>query len=379
MVNFHTNPETGMSGPCSASVKECRFKLAPDEHFSTLAEAQAAYEASQGSQTVTLGSTGAQEEAFRTQFLDLAREMDGDPDWLPPVDDPSKVDGDFEEEGFIDSMAAFKDPSIAMGNCITVAEAVAEYSSRLGTLELGVVEEEVGGPFLNAHAANRFEADGRPWVVDYTYSQIDPEAPFPQVLPEREWRRRVRAAGHSPAEEIRAIYARGKGDATDPETHWVQDNWGDGMDMEAGVLSDGARWVFRNGQCLGLAQELAAHFGTNRVAVHCRTEESDELLWDEVNNCPILDGDGQEQSVTFRNIVHAYAVDADGNLWDVDGITDREAMVDWMGEDDLLEEGESGPMGQDFEGYMSPQNRDFARSMIPAVLAMEESPIGEGN
>lgn len=44
MKKYHINPETGNPGVCRANIQECRFKMAPDEHFDTKEEARANYE-----------------------------------------------------------------------------------------------------------------------------------------------------------------------------------------------------------------------------------------------------------------------------------------------------------------------------------------------
>lgn len=47
----------------------------------------------------------------------------------------------------------------------------------------------------------------------------------------------------------------------------IEDTWGDSLELTGGDLNDDARWVFRNGQCLALASELAKATGTNKLAI----------------------------------------------------------------------------------------------------------------
>lgn len=96
------------------------------------------------------------------------------------------------------------------------------------------------------------------------------------------------------------------------ELFWVEDTGGDGSDLRGGERTEEAEWLFRNGQCLALASELAEALGSNRVIVVTDEYESEDAVWDEETNSPVLDEDGQVVMETTISIHHAYALSADG-------------------------------------------------------------------
>lgn len=203
MALYHLNPETGVAGRCSAKI-QCRFGEST-EHYSTQTEAAQAFEKRMADEAIPVHRAVTQDQYdwMRSEAAVLADLMRDEPDWLPPVDNPAKPDGIPEEEGFIESLEAFKDPGLAMGNCSVVADAVHQFTEG----EYRLIERVVGGPYLNVHVANvKKDREGREWVVDYTYSQIEPNAKWPHVAPLEDWEAAVSNAGWRPAEEIRLAY-----------------------------------------------------------------------------------------------------------------------------------------------------------------------------
>lgn len=198
-MKYHLNAETGEVGTCRASSGKCPFG-GDEVHFTNAQDAGRAFETMMGSSFGAASKVSVEEvEAVRSEARALAAQFLDDPDWLPPVDDPSKPDGIDEEKGYIDSLEAFKDPALARGNCSVVADAVQEFTEG----EYEVIEEEVGGPHLNIHVANVYtDRAGRKWVIDYTYSQIDPQAEWPHVAPLDEWRQSVHEAGYRSPESL---------------------------------------------------------------------------------------------------------------------------------------------------------------------------------
>lgn len=152
----------------------------------------------------------------------------------------------------------------------------------------------------------------------------------------------------------------------DGEEEWAEDNWGDGADYIMGELTDETRWVFANGQCLGLAEELASILGTNRIAIHHNTETSEDLVWDDEAGEPVLDEDGEEFFEEYESIHHAYAVAPDGTYWDINGQqkTDEIALV-YRG---AITEYESDQAVAAYAGFMTEQNKELARSMLRPIF-----------
>jgi len=143
-----------------------------------------------------------------SQAQGILKAINREDEWLPPVDDPSAPsDGSvLEEDGYIKSMDQLREPRIAAGNCILVAESVLEFNRNRKLLaNLSVVHQEVEGPNLNVHYANQFrDPEGKEWAIDYSYSQVDPQAAFPHVAPLEDWRKAVAQAGQQPISELQA-------------------------------------------------------------------------------------------------------------------------------------------------------------------------------
>lgn len=151
----------------------------------------------------------------------------------------------------------------------------------------------------------------------------------------------------------------------------VEDNWGDVQEIEMGVLTDDARWLMMNGQCLGFARQLADVFGTNRIAVHHHTLTSEELAWDDETDEPALDEDGEEYFLEYENIHHAYAIAPDGTFWDAGGPAPVESIeLMYRGK---ITEYDSDDAFSRYVGFMPEQNEEYARSLIRPVLLVEKN------
>lgn len=360
MPKYHITNENEPK-PCTATAGRCRYNLAEADHFTSLAAAHEYVNRDAATVVAPLSKKGllaAQRRAIHSSAVLLMESIDEQPDWLPPVDDPnitSSIDMD-EEEGYISSMSAFTDPKTAAGNCVIVADTLKEYSALSGddVMKLGYIDREVGGPYLNFHAANTFTDDsGREWVVDYTYSQIDPDAEFPYVAERADWERAVDAAGYVQLSQL----------VSGENSFEVEDNWGDKSEMIGGELNEDSRFLFRNGQCLALASELAKRFDSDKLAM-----VSVELYSEE------LDDDGE--AITYPSPVHFYAVHEDGTLWDVDGSNDADIAKE-IAEDNgnnlsylSVEEAQAG-----FSVDLSEQHYDYAATMVDPVIKLNEERI----
>lgn len=160
----------------------------------------------------------------------------------------------------------------------------------------------------------------------------------------------------------------------DTEIFTVEDNWGDTVELKAGELNDEARRVFLQGQCLGLATVLSEYFGTNQIAVEYVESESEVLLFDAETQQLVLDEHGDPIPEMEKILFHAYAIDMDGNLWDVDGLVDHETQQNMMNNASRnLVQGDVTTLKQEFAGYLPNQDEMFAATMIPRILAMQTS------
>jgi len=132
--------------------------------------------------------------------------MDANPDFLPPVDNidmygHEALEAQGEEYYWISSLSDLRSPENAKSNCVIVSESINDAIDRLEMdfhenkvifMELTPEEQESYG--LNVHYANFLQArDDKPgFVVDYTFSQIDPGAPFPFIAEPHVWIRAVK-------------------------------------------------------------------------------------------------------------------------------------------------------------------------------------------
>ena len=154
----------------------------------------------------------------------------------------------------------------------------------------------------------------------------------------------------------------------------VEDNWGDTVELKAGELNDEARRVFLQGQCLGLATVLSEYFGTNQIAVEYVETESEVLLFDAETQKLVLDEHGDPIPEMEKILFHAYAIDMDGNLWDVDGLVDHKTQQNMMNNASRnLVQGDVTTLNREFAGYLPNQDEMFAATMIPRILAMQTS------
>jgi hypothetical protein len=145
----------------------------------------------------------------------------------------------------------------------------------------------------------------------------------------------------------------------------VEDSGGDVHEVRAGVLDEDTQWLFMNGQCLALATELSKELGSDQMFTIYHEEEGD-ILWDEENNEPLLDEDGDEQYETVQIPFHVMAMDNQGNLWDVMGKTQVQDLV-LDEEHKTVTHSVNGTLAR-FEGFLSNQNYNFARSFSSTIL-----------
>ena len=179
------------------------------------------------------------------------------------------------------------------------------------------------------------------------------------------------AASHSNVGSASCIFST---IVDDTEIFTVEDNWGDTVELKAGELNDEVRRVFLQGQCLGLATVLAEHFGTHQIAVEYVESVSEVLLFDAETQQLVLDEHGDPIPEMEKILFHAYAIDMDGNLWDVDGLVDHKTQQNMMNNASRnLVRGDVTTLKREFAGYLPNQDEMFAATVIPRILAMQTS------
>lgn len=212
------------------------------------------------------------------------------------------------------------------------------------------------------------------WYVTSTTIANQPGYTFDPVA--RRWKKdgfsadTSRALSSIPKPEkhaTRDIYEQGIG-----QMFWVEDSWGDGSDLVGGQLDDEARFVFRNGQCLALAVELAKAAGTNMVAIW--VDETEEASYDPETSEALFDKDGNPIPLVYDAIIHAHAIASDGKLYDIDGDLNEEDVV--MVGLDSQPNGRLIKLSTDeaidkFEDYMTQQRYEFARTFVTSILPEE--------
>lgn len=156
---------------------------------------------------------------------------------------------------------------------------------------------------------------------------------------------------------------------------YVEDNWGSHFELYEGVLDEQARYIFRNGQCLALATQLANHFGTNQITVVSMIIESDDYddVYEREGNEPIEEA--------YRHIIHAYANADNEALWDVDGEIFKDSVEEEYSTvnpnkaeigDYIIETYSVEEAKYMFEGFMTEQNYDFAGTILPEIIKKDK-------
>lgn len=230
---FHIR-KNGDPGECRAKDGECPLDRGKQQteattHFPTPEAAQADFEASMSGQLFSPQHDANSKEKMFVEAVYLAKSLDENPELLPDVNDadiPDSMDIS-EEEGYITSMEQLKDPRNCFGYCGNVAETIMYADKRFGQ-----ISQDCDGPELNQHIANTFtDSKGREWVVDYTYSQIEPNAEWPYVGTREEWTEKVKNSGFTKIDEIVAEYNQAEGDSY-KMSHQPDDDGPQGHDVE---------------------------------------------------------------------------------------------------------------------------------------------------
>lgn len=149
----------------------------------------------------------------------------------------------------------------------------------------------------------------------------------------------------------------------------IEDVWGDTIELQAGVLNEDSENIFRNGQCLALASELAKKLGSDQIAVVTVKQELDEEILDNNGNVA-LDENGDPVVGTRDVIYHAYAVSKGGqDFYDVDGPIPAARVKGGYSEKDGYKVKYSWVVeSAGYEDDMGEQDYEFAATVVDQVL-----------
>lgn len=200
MTIYHIN-SAGLAAVCKADKGLCPYAKdgGPHEAFSTAQEATKWAEKVLASEygSFPAESKGAQkaEDSPKFPIEELKNIPLNDPEWLPQH---RRIPADLNK---------LADPTKSANVCYHISNSLRDISVfnedyQGPTLE--VITERPNAPFLTFHSANKFKGeDGKEYVIDFSYSQIDDEAPIPYIAPVEEWRAKVIEASVNPKPSIR--------------------------------------------------------------------------------------------------------------------------------------------------------------------------------
>lgn len=134
----------------------------------------------------------AQGKELAQKLVSLVKD---EPEWLPKH---RRIPSDLRK---------LQDPVKSANLCGIISNSMRDISYLKEDYEgplLDIVEESPGTEFLSYHVANKFTGeDGKDYVIDFTYSQIDDSVELPYVAPLQEWRANVLEASVNPKQHIR--------------------------------------------------------------------------------------------------------------------------------------------------------------------------------
>lgn len=200
MTTYHIN-SAGLASPCKATKGLCPFAKAggPHEVFSTVQEAA---KWAENILTREYGNFSAETKPDVNQNLSRNLSIEAlqtiplkDAEWLPKH---RRIPADLRK---------LADPTKSANVCYHISNSLRDISlfheDYSGPI-LEVITERPNAPFLTFHSANKFKGeDGKDYIIDFSYSQIDDEAPIPYVAPLEEWRANVLEASLNPKASIR--------------------------------------------------------------------------------------------------------------------------------------------------------------------------------
>lgn len=182
MSNYHIHPKTGEAKTCSAKTL-CPFGKNIQEHYKTKIDAQKAFENIMEERQET-----EQERKRRTAVYNFQ--------W----DTVMAIHDSKEELVFGNTQLAYiddlKEPSHSENNDKEIAEFFYKFTNVPEDLADGyplfnVVEYKPQGYRIKERYANVYEEDGQKWVIDYSYSSINPNHEFPYVDTLENWQKDV--------------------------------------------------------------------------------------------------------------------------------------------------------------------------------------------
>lgn len=180
--NFHISPDSGEARPCSATVKECPFgENMP--HFENKQQAQAYFE-----------SIMEPKPKKKKDEVKLLRDLEFDNmDTIIAINDSGKeISFGGQDIEYFDKVASAE---VSRGNSKEIADFVSAFSQPMDDDEeeyfipLDTVSYSPIGKELDDHSANVFQHKGKDYVVDFAYSEVNPNADYPYIDTLDNWKK----------------------------------------------------------------------------------------------------------------------------------------------------------------------------------------------
>jgi GNAT superfamily N-acetyltransferase len=179
-MKYHISPGSGEPKRCTAK-QSCPFGE-DTPHFSNSQEAQTYFEKIMNDPPIKTDKEKRflnELKMYSTDILIAVNESD------------YKITVNGQALEYIDKLSDYK---IAEGNSKEISEFLTDFTKgeseyEDGLIELSNISHKPIGSELKEHYANSFEVDGETYVLDVTYSEIDPNAEYPYLDTLENWRK----------------------------------------------------------------------------------------------------------------------------------------------------------------------------------------------
>lgn len=186
MTKYHINKK-GEPGVCKA-LESCPL-ASSEQHFPDKESAREAFEkVMEPRQPLTPEEEADRKSAHLDQY-ELVVIMNDSVLYSQPL---LELNG----QSYMDFDAVGQDDNFGESRSASIAEFVREFSGdesmeEDGWKELEVVEHKPMGGNLDSRSANFYYYDGKTYVVDYSYAEIDPNHEWPYLDTEENWRKDI--------------------------------------------------------------------------------------------------------------------------------------------------------------------------------------------
>lgn len=181
MNKYHISPSTGEAKPCSAK-KDCPFGSSMP-HFKSTQEAQSYFE-----------EIMEEKPKKSDDELKLLKTLENDNmDTVVAINESGrKIVIDEKEWEYFD-LSSYQEH--AQGNSKAIADYISDFSQPMEDDEeeyfipLSTVTYQPIGKELREHSANKFIIQDKEYVVDFSYSEVNPNADYPYIDTMENWKK----------------------------------------------------------------------------------------------------------------------------------------------------------------------------------------------